>query len=181
MPQLRLSIMPKYESPMNLQDEHMRLVGIIAAHWEYCDALIQRALREIMSLDSEARVELLTQNISLEKKFDLISIHVYALLEAIRKDPESPLNAKAIEKSYTSTIEDIRSVNKLRNTFVHAGWLFNDETKEMERHSVTTTKKHLDVTSDPVPTSELESAAQQIYAAGAKLVDFFQPFGFLRS
>ena len=42
--------MPKYESPMPLSDDHMRLIGIIAAHWEAVDVTLQRAISEIMEL-----------------------------------------------------------------------------------------------------------------------------------
>ena len=64
--------MPGYRSPFPfLADEHMRLVGIIAFHWEALDVAMQRAIAEVMehSLD---RVGLLTDNLSFRAKQDLL-------------------------------------------------------------------------------------------------------------
>jgi hypothetical protein len=43
--------MANYQSRFPLSDEHMRLVGIIAAHWEHVDLILQRAVAEVMSLE----------------------------------------------------------------------------------------------------------------------------------
>ena len=57
--------MPNYRSPfpaLSDSDEHMRLVGIISAHWEFLDVTIQRALAEVMMHDY-GRIAQLTENI----------------------------------------------------------------------------------------------------------------------
>jgi hypothetical protein len=42
--------MDNYRSPFEyLPDEHMRLVGIIAFHWETVDLTKQRAIAEVMN------------------------------------------------------------------------------------------------------------------------------------
>lgn len=52
----------------------MRLVGTIAAHWEHLDLILQRAVAEIMSLPWN-RVRLLTENLSVIAKLDLLTAH----------------------------------------------------------------------------------------------------------
>jgi len=173
--------MAKYESPiMKLPDEHMRLVGIIAAHWEYATALINRVVQEIMGLPEE-RVKLLTQEVGMEKKFNLISIQVHSVIKQAKEDPKSPIDAADLEKRLNSLLEQLRSSGRLRNTYVHAAWVFNDDTKQLERHSAQAGKKRLEVTSDPISEAELADAADEIYEAASAVIDFFVPMGLLQS
>ncbi len=69
-----LSPMPKYESPLSLSDEHMRLIGIIAAHWEAIDITLQQALAEVMELEFD-RVALLIRHIGFGNKINLLMIY----------------------------------------------------------------------------------------------------------
>ena len=158
----------------------MRLVGIIAAHWEYCDALWDRVVQEILDLKG-ARIVLLTQAMGLESKIDLVSVQMHKVFAEIRNDPASPLDAKDLEIRYKSVCEALRVASRTRSKFVHARWLFNEKTKELERHSTRTTKKHLDVAHDPTPIKELADAAQSIYATAQAIIDFFVPFRLLQS
>ena len=64
--------MDKYQSPSGvLPNEHMRLVGIISAHWEWLEVLMERAIAEIME-HQYTRVALLTVNIGFKSKCDLL-------------------------------------------------------------------------------------------------------------
>jgi hypothetical protein len=64
--------MAKYQSPIgDTPDEHMRLVGIIALHWEWVEILLERAIADIMEHDFN-RIALLTNNISFGDKCDLV-------------------------------------------------------------------------------------------------------------
>ena len=163
--------MPKYESPMSLSDEHMRLVGIIAAHWEAIDITLQQALAEIMELEFD-RVALLIRHISLGGKIDLLTIHARRALQEE--------GHKELWTEFNKTIEGIRDANDLRNQYVHSGWPQEDSDGSPTRASLNTKGGKLTVVYDPVPITKLENAADQIYKAGRTFLEFFQKFGLLQ-
>lgn len=52
----------------------MRLLGIISAHWEWLEMVLERAIAEIME-QKYSRVALLTGNIGFYAKCDLILVY----------------------------------------------------------------------------------------------------------
>ena len=105
---------PAYASPMKLPDEYMRLVGIIAAHWEFVEQItLTRAIAGMMELDYN-QVALLLANVGFQSKVDLLVVHTAPL-----KDTDKP----AWER-ITSALGGIREAYGMRNTYVHAVWNF---------------------------------------------------------
>ena len=163
--------MPKYESPLSLSDEHMRLIGIIAAHWEAIDITLQQALAEVMELEFD-RVALLIRHIGFGDKIDLLRIH------ARRSFQEE--GHMELWKEFNAVIQDIRNANDLRNKYIHSGWPQEDSGDLPLRASLDTRGGKLTVVYDSTPITELENAADQIYKAGLTFLGFFQKLGLLQ-
>lgn len=70
--------MSKYISPFNLPDEHMRLVGIISAHWEFVDTFLQQAIAFVSEHEFQ-RVALLTDNLGFRTKIDFLMAYARPL------------------------------------------------------------------------------------------------------
>ena len=156
-----------YQSPISLPDEHMRLVGIIAAHWEHLDLILQRAVAEVMNL-SPTRVALLTANISVINKCDLLTVYARPLKEINESD----------WKTFNQIMIDIKSSYAARNRYIHAAWEGRDGT--LYRHEIRTTGGKLAQTDVPVETSELGFAAQQIIETGSRFAVWMQDHGLLQ-
>ena len=156
---------------MQLSDDHMRLIGIIAAHWEAIDITLQQALAEIMDLEFD-RVALLIRHIGFGGKIDLLRIHAR---RAFQEEGH-----KELWKEFNATIEEIRDANDLRNKYVHSGWPHEDSGDSPIRASLDTRGGKLTVVYDPTPITELENAADQIYKAGRTFVEFLQKFDLLQ-
>jgi len=158
----------KYTSPYtHLPDEHMRLVGIIAAHWESVDMLLQRAVAEIMKLEFN-RVRLLTETLSVQAKLDLIGAYARRALP------------KAKAKRFRQTIKAVQDAYAQRSAFVHAKWL-EGPSKDAPRRVVVRTKGgKLSVKDDPCPVDDLQAVARQVFDAGQDLTLQFQRYGLLQ-
>jgi hypothetical protein len=159
--------MARYKSPFLLPDEHMRLVGIIAAHWESVDLILQRAVAEVMSMKFKD-VRLLTENLLANAKFDLIIAHARAL-------PKDEF--KAINK----VIGLVKEAYGLRNAFVHAKWHSDGPSTVPWRFSVRTRGGRISIVQAPTHPSEMETAAEKIWAAGQTLTSILQQHGLLQS
>lgn len=156
---------------MPLSDEHMRLIGIIAAHWEAVDATLQRAISDVMELPFD-RAALLTGTVSFGDKINILMIYGrHAFKEENHKD---------LWKEFTGSIEDLRKANELRNTYVHSGWTAGDAPDLPIRSVVDIRRGKLTIIDRPTPITELESAAEQIYEAGETFSKFLQKFGLLQ-
>ncbi len=160
--------MPKYKSPINLPDEHMRLVGIIAAHWEFIEAILERSIAEVMEHEWQ-RVRLLTVNIGFRSKCDLILLHARPLTTT----------DKPAWREFTKTLETVKNVYKLRNKFVHGQWHTDDDGDDPTLLCVRTAGGKLTAERAQVPITELEDAARQIYDASEQLIRLFQRYGVL--
>lgn len=162
--------MPKYVSPMKLSDEHMRLVGIIAAHWETIDLILTRVVAEAMSFKYED-VGILVSNISFETKCNLLMASGRPLQN----------NDPANWKKFTAILECIRSSNRTRNTYVHAQWFPLEQGEVPIRSTMRVERGKIKIADEPTPISDLENAAQEIHQTAEKLTEFFQDFGLLQS
>jgi hypothetical protein len=158
-----------YQSPMGTPDEIMRLVGIIAAHMEWLELLLERAIAEIQEHDFY-RVALLTNEISFSSKCDLILVYA-----RVYEDKEPPL-----WKQFTVTIGKLRDAYSLRNAFVHAQWKRDIGTKQWGRAIVRIKGGKLTLSDEITELSELESAAQTIWDAGENFLRLCQSQGILR-
>jgi hypothetical protein len=147
--------MSKYQSPMGLPDEQMRLVGIIAAHWEWVELILERALAEIME-HQFARVALLTNQVSFSDKCDLVL--VYARVYETT-DPTT-------WSLFTKAIVALRNGYSLRNQFVHAQWKRDRKTAQWGKASIRTKGGKLTISDELVDIKSLEQAAEQIWDAG---------------
>lgn len=163
--------MPKYESPIQLSDEHMRLIGIIAAHWEAVDVTMQRAICEIMELPF-GRTALLAAGISFGDKINILLIYGR---HAFENDNHMP-----VWKEYAKLIERLREANNLRNRYVHSGWS-PGKTSELPIRSVVDIRRgKLTVVQEETTVEELEDVAQKIYEAGDAFIEFLQRFDLLQ-
>jgi hypothetical protein len=161
--------MANYQSPFPLPDEHLRLVGIIAAHWEHLDLILQRAVAEIMSLDWN-RVRLLTENLSVTAKLDLLSAHAR---QALQKNDLTRFN---------KVIALVQAAYGRRNAYVHAKWDQNGaEPEQPWQFSIRTRGGKLSIVQKPTPIEELEKAAAQIWSAGESFGDKLRRYGMLQA
>jgi hypothetical protein len=158
--------MNRYSSPLDLPDEHMRLVGIIAAHWEALDSLLQNAVAGSMGMKLEA-VRLLTESLTTNAKIDLITAHARDL-------PKTDF--KAINKA----LDEVRAAYVQRNTFVHAKWYHNPPSPDTPwRFSVRTKGGRRKIIQMPTPQSELEQAAEAILKARDRLKEVLEEYRLL--
>lgn len=159
--------MSSYKSPIGLPDEHMRLVGIIAAHWEHVDLILQRAIAEVMELDFN-RVAHLTANIGFNGKRDILM--VYARPLEVEYPPDW--------LSFKRALEGVSQAYAARNRYVHAAWEVRGE--DIYRHTIRTSGGKLAQTDTLVTVADLAAAAHQIVAAGGEFARWMQEHGLLQ-
>jgi hypothetical protein len=160
--------MTKYHSPAGFPDEHMRLVGIISAHWEWVELTLERTVAEAMDREYQ-EVGLLTENITFHALCDVLTIYSQPL-ETLRPD---------LWKEFSATLTDLKNAYSARNRYVHAKWRL--EQGGMRRSDLRTRQGKLRVVDEPVTEADLESAAKQIWSAGERLVRFAQACGLLQT
>ena len=159
-----------YRSPFPfLPDEHMRLVGIIAAHWEFLDLTIQMALAESMG-HTHARVALLLDNMTFRSKIDLLMSYV----RVAYKDKEPKRWSE-----FTKLSERLQKAYDLRNSFVHARWRKGKSADMPERVVTKIQGGKFTLENVPTPANDLEEATTYIAESGGKLTTFFQEVGLL--
>ena len=161
--------MARYRSPFNLPDQHMRLVGIIAAHWESIDVILQRGIADAMDVPLPD-IRLLTENLSVAAKIDLITAKAREIL------PKDQF------KDFNKVIGLVQAAYGQRNAFVHAKWSENGaKPKEPWRISVRTKGGRISIVQKPTPVGELVAAATAIFSAGDELTNLFLRHGMLQS
>ena len=151
----------------------MRMVGIIAAHWEHLELMLERAVAETMDHEF-ARVGILTANIGFRSKCDLLMAHARVF----------QTGAEPIWKEFAAVLEDIKNAYAARNTYVHAKWKAGDPNKQSDqinRVSLRTTGGRFNIVDEPVAIEDMYRAAGQVHAAGERFVRFCQMFGMLQS
>jgi hypothetical protein len=156
--------MDRYESPFAFPDEHMRLLGIIAAHWELNEYLLGVAIAGVMQQDYGA-VAVLLANVGFQQKCDLLLAYARHFQTT---DP-------AEWSKFTKTIDALRDAYSTRNRFIHAKWKMVEG--EIRRTEVRTRGGKFTIADDPAPISELNAAAQQIIEAGEAFVKLVEPYG----
>jgi hypothetical protein len=159
--------MDEYQSPLPLPDEHMRMLGIIATHWEWVEHLLGIAVAEVMEHDPD-RVAVLTANIGFHQKCDVILAYARHFQEV---DPPE-------WSKFTRTMETLRVAYGARNKFIHAKWKL--ENGHIRRTEIRTRGGKFTITDDPTPITELNAVAQQIVDAGEAFIRLVQPYGILR-
>ena len=160
--------MKKYQSPLqSLPDEPMRLLGIIAVHWEWIEVLLERAVAEVMSLKHE-HVGLLTANLSFHAKCDLIAVQASPLRTL---DPN-------LHKEFTRTLEGLKDAYSDRNKFIHGKW--NVEQGVLLRYETRTRNGKLTIAREPTTETDLADAAQCIYEAADRFLRLQQRYGLLK-
>jgi hypothetical protein len=157
-----------YKSPMGLPDEHMRLVGIIAAHMEWIELVLERAIAEIME-HKFPRIALLSNLVSFSDKCDLILAYARVFEEP---NPET-------WKLFTKSIESLRAAYSKRNEFVHAQWKRDITTQQWGKAVLRTKGGRFTITDLPVEITALEQAAQSIWDAGENFVALCRAHGVL--
>ncbi|WP_157100301.1 hypothetical protein [Rhodoplanes sp. Z2-YC6860] len=158
----------KYESPMGIPDDIARLVGIIAAHMEWIELLLERAIAEIQEHDFY-RIALLTNEVSLSSECDLI-LGYARVFEDKHQD---------IWKQFTGAIKQIRDAYSRRNEFVHAQWKRDKDTQKWGRAIVRIKGGKFTLSDEEIDIKELEAAANQIWNAGENFVKVLQDRGIL--
>jgi hypothetical protein len=151
-----------------LPDEHMRMVGIISAHWEWVELILERAIAEIME-HQFSRVALLAQNISFSNKCDLVLVYARVFEEV---EPDT-------WKQFTIAIRDLRAAYGGRNEFVHAQWKRDQATKSWGKASIRTKGGKLTILDEIVPIKNMQKVAEQIWDAGANFTLLCQMHGVL--
>ena len=160
------SVMARYKSPSKFFDEHMRLLGLIATHWEWVEFTLERTVAEAMEHEYD-RVGLLTENITFHALCDILMIYTRPA-EQLRPD---------IWKEFTAMLHDLKSAYSLRNRYVHGKWHLKN--RKMRISEVRTKNGKLRATNIPVSARELGTAAAQIWNAGTRLLRFAQNCGLL--
>jgi hypothetical protein len=158
-----------YKPPINLPDGHMRMVGIIAAQWEWIEIVLERAVAEVMTL-KHAQVGLLTVNLSFRAKCDLILVYARPLET---EDNDS-------WKKFTKVIESLKAAYTLRNAYVHAKWKINERTGKLGRTSVRTMGGRLALVDEETKIEDMERDAKAIWDAAEHLGALLTSFGLLQ-
>jgi len=161
--------MTRYEPPIALPDEHMRMVGVISAQWEWIEIVMEKVVAEVMTL-KHAQVGLLTTNLSFRVKCDLIKIYARPLEET---DPAS-------WRRFTKAIESLTKAHTARNTYIHAKWKISEATGKIGRSSVRTASGKLALIDEEVKIEDMEAAAKLIWDAALEFGELVQSFGILR-
>lgn len=161
--------MKPYKNPRNIPDEHMRMVGIIAAHWELIEVTLERTIAEIMDLDFN-RVAFLTTNLGFQTKCDIILLHARPFKET----------HKPTWNRFTEAYEGLKKAQEIRSKFVHAVWCPGENDIPI-RNAVLTTGKKLTVDEEPTQIEELYVAAETIWENGEAFRLLMQEFGLLQT
>lgn len=154
-----------YKSSLGYPDEHMRLLGLIAAHWESFEMVLERTLATVM-MHEPSRVAFLTMHMSFANKIDLLTIYAR---EAFVISQQQPL----LWTEYNKIVKRLQGAYSLRNRYVHAKWRLDRKTGEFMRHDVRTKGGKLDVVFEPTTVAPMEDAVREITAAGEEFVMFF--------
>jgi hypothetical protein len=162
--------MSPYRSPQALPDEHMRLVGIVAAHWEFLDVIIQRALAEVMEHDHH-RIALLTENIPFRSKMDLLMAYARPFQE----------RRPGVWQDFTKVDKEVRAAYGVRNAYVHARWKVGKHPDLPLRVIVQTKGGKFTITEEETCSCKVAEAAQLIWDTGEAFLKFFQERGLLKS
>jgi len=141
--------MDKYQSTFAYPDEHMRLLGIIAAHWETVEHLLGIAVAQVMEHEP-GRVAILTANIGFHQKCDIILAYARHF-----KETDQPEWSK-----FNQTITTLKDAYSARNKFIHAKWHVVDG--QIRRTEVRTRGGKFTIADEPTPISEMNAVAQQI-------------------
>ncbi len=158
--------MSKYKSPINLPDGHMRLVGIIAAHWESVN-LVLDGFVAFVTMNEIEKVTVLTKEMSFGNKINLILAYARQYKAT---NPE-------IWKEFTEAIDKVREANSHRNDYVHATWKVGCADEAPQRWVLSLKNGKLKDEVLVVEIDELEKAAQYIYDAGQALTDTMSKVG----
>jgi hypothetical protein len=160
--------MTKYQSPMGYPDEHMRLLGLIAAHWEMVDFLLERLVAKVMGHDPLS-VALLTANMDFNRKLDLVTAHV--------RDAHESQEGQAIWREYTQLTTRLIKAQGSRNDYVHSRWRTDKPSKQFQRVRLRTKGGKFKAIDVPVTTEQLASAAKEIVDIGDAIIAFFNKIG----
>ena len=169
--------MTKYQTPLPIPDEHMRMVGIIAAQWEWIELLLERALAEVMELDPE-RIAVLTTNLGFQTKCDIILGHIDPSL--IDDNDEDKAKVKATRKRFTKAYEGLKDAQDIRSRYVHTKWQVGDPDLPTKT-SLRTIGKKIAIVDEPTPIDELYKAAEAMWAAGETFHELLQEFDLLQA
>lgn len=151
--------MDRYECPFPVPEEHLRMVGVIAAQWEWIERTLERAIAGVMEHDYR-RVAMFLANISFSDKCDLFLAHGRVFEES------QPAEWKEI----TTAIKGLREARATRNAFVHCTWKQGTEPGASPlRASVRTKGGTLKAEEVPVTTEDMYAAAKEIWNAGRAL------------
>ena len=158
-----------YRSPFGFPDEHMRLVGIIAAHWEAIDIILQRSVADAIAVPFHD-VRLLTENLSVAAKIDLLTAKARDILPGDQF------------KDFNKILRLVLTAYGQRNAFVHAKWDANgSEPEKPWRISVRTKGGRISIIQKPTPIDELEAAIERIDEAFAQLMTLLNKHGLLQA
>ena len=152
----------KYECPFPVPEEHLRMVGVIAAQWEWIERVLEEAIAGVMEHD-HGRVAMFLANISFSDKCDLFLAHARPFQE----------KAPAEYQEISMVLQNLRQARGKRNAYVHCTWKGGSEPDAPVRASIRTKGGALRVEETPVTTIDMYVAAKEIWDAGhglAKLV-----------
>jgi hypothetical protein len=157
-----------YKSPLSLPNEHMRMVGIISAHWELLEMMMQRAISEVMELEWN-RVGVVVSQVGYRSKVDLLMAYARPL------ETQEP----ALWKEFTAVVEGLNRAYGLRNKYVHAVWRLTEDPIELRTFRIAGGR--FKISDDPAPVEDMNLAAQQIFDAAEAFLRFFRKFGLMRA
>lgn len=160
-----------YASPYSfLPDDHMRVVGIIAFHWEAVELALQRAIAEITMTADTGGSAVLTDMIGFRSKTDIIMAYARPL----------QTTAPADWRKFCDALECVKNAYTLRNKFVHARWVDGPDSLHPALVDFRISGGRLRQEEVPTDIAELNSAASSIYEAGEQIMAWLQAHGLMR-
>lgn len=161
--------MEKYKSPFGLPDEEMRLLGIIAAHFEHLEVFLEMAIAKVARHEL-SRVAIYTNSLSFTTKLDILTTHVREVFQIMRKD-------ERVWNEYKNHLDRLNKAAANRHKYIHSKWVVDEKTGKLKRHKLRTKGGKIKADMDEVTSEELVTVASEINDCGAALCEFLGRVG----
>lgn len=156
-----------FTNPRTLPPQYAQWIGIIAATWSMVEFGLVKAIAELTDVGLGESAFLLS-NVGYRSRVDLLQCF-RDLASEIDKDEA---------KKFGRILAQIDEAYGVRNRFVHSYWIV--EPGKIPRIASLRTKGKIKIEDQPIELKELESAANQIWKAGADFREYLQGHSLLQ-